>query len=100
MGHRSLIENAAALGGSVLILAALVGILARRRYRICYTFLLYLGAVLLSDLLITFWPERFYLRSFWLLKEILNNALRFGVALELSFRTFRAFPGARKVRKD
>jgi hypothetical protein len=99
MGHRSLLENAVGLGGSVLILAALVGILARRRYRICYTFLLYLGAVLLSDLLIIFWPDRFYVRSFWLLKEILNNALRFGVALELSFRTFRAFPGARSTAR-
>jgi hypothetical protein len=99
MGHLSLIENAVALAGDLLILAAVVGILVRRRYQICQTFVLYLGAVLVSDLLLIFWPERFYTKLFWLLKEVLINALRFGVALELSFRTFRAFPGARSTAR-
>jgi hypothetical protein len=96
MGHMSLIENAVALVGDVLILVAVLGILARRRYRICYTFLLYLSAVLVSDVLLTF---VLYTKLFWLLKEVLINALRFGVALELSLLTFRAFPGARSTAR-
>ena len=99
MIHRSLFDIAVALPGDALILAAVAGILYRRRDRNCYTFLLYLGAVLISDLLILLWPEHFYKRMFWLWKEILNNALRFGVALELAFRTFRAFPGARSTAR-
>ncbi|HXB55453.1 MAG TPA: hypothetical protein VN461_11755 [Vicinamibacteria bacterium] len=35
----------------------------------------------------------------WVLKEVFVAALRFGVALELSFRTFRAFPGARSTAR-
>jgi hypothetical protein len=96
---QSLIENVVSLTGDLLILAAVVGILVRRRYRICQTFVLYLGAVLVSDLLQIFGPGRFYTKLFWLLKEVLINALRFGVALELSFRTFRAFPGARSTAR-
>ena len=99
MGHMSLIEIAVALAGDLLILAALVGIVVRRRYRICPTFLLYLGAVLAFDLLVLFGPAWFYTRMAWVLKEILVGALRFGVALELSFRTFRAFPGARSTAR-
>jgi hypothetical protein len=99
MRYMSLIENAVALAGDLLILAAVVGILFRRRYQICQTFVLYLGAVLVCDLLPIFWPERFYFKLFWLMKEVLINALRFGVALELSFRTFRAFPGARSTAR-
>jgi hypothetical protein len=99
MGHMSLIENAVALAGDLLILAAVVGILVRRRYQICQTFVLYLGAVLVFDLLVVVWPAWFYTRMSWVLKEILVSALRFGVALELSFRTFRAFPGARSTAR-
>jgi hypothetical protein len=99
MRYMSPIENAVALAGDLLILAAVVGILFRRRYQICQTFVLYLGAVLVSDLLLIFWPGRFYFKLFWLMKEVLINALRFGVALELSFRTFRAFPGARSTAR-
>ncbi|HXB53907.1 MAG TPA: hypothetical protein VN461_03925 [Vicinamibacteria bacterium] len=95
----SLIEIAVALAGDLLILAAVVGIVIRRRYRICPTFVLYLGAVLTFDLLVIFGPAWFYTRMAWVLKEVFVAALRFGVALELSFRTFRAFPGARSTAR-
>src|SRR5258708_33211100 len=92
---QSLIENVVSLAGDLLILAAVIGILVRRRYRICQTFVLYLGAVMAYDILVVFWPAWFYTKQSWVLKEVLVSALRFGGALELAFRTFRAFPGAR-----
>ncbi|HXB55454.1 MAG TPA: hypothetical protein VN461_11760 [Vicinamibacteria bacterium] len=56
------IEIAVALAGDLLILAAVVGIVIRRRYRNCPTFVLYLGAVLTFDLLVIFGPAWFYTR--------------------------------------
>ncbi len=99
MGHRSLIDNAVWLAGDLLILSVVVGILVRARHRICPTFVLYLGAVLLADLPQLLWPERFHTTAFWILTQVLINAFRFGVALELSFRTFQAFPGARSTAR-
>ncbi|HKC14215.1 MAG TPA: hypothetical protein VKI41_19485 [Vicinamibacteria bacterium] len=91
----SLIQNAVWLAGALLIPVVVVGTLVRRRYRICQTFVLYLGAVLAYDLLVVFWPARFYTTQSWVLRGIAVGALRFGVALELAFRTLRAVPGAR-----
>src|SRR5258708_8049869 len=96
---QSLIENVVSLAGDLLILAAVIGILVRRRYRICQTFVLYLGAVLAYDLVVVFWPAWFYNKQSGVLKEVLVSALRFGVALELAFRTFRAFAGARSTAR-
>src|SRR6185436_4225009 len=40
------------------------------------------------------WPHRFHTPDFWQWKETGLNAARFGMALELAFRIFRAFPSA------
>jgi hypothetical protein len=82
--------------GLVLLSACLVGLFARRRLGLCVTFTLYLGAVLLSDGLVVLWPA-LYTWDFWVLKESVHNLLKFGIALELTLRTFRAFPAARKT---
>jgi hypothetical protein len=95
----SLIEKVVWVAGALLILTTVVGILVRRRDRLCETFVLYLGAVLVYDLLVVLWPAWFYTQMAWVLKGVLIGALRFGVALELSFRTFRAFPGARSTAR-
>jgi hypothetical protein len=81
----------------LLLAACLAGLLARRRHLTCVSFTLYLGAVLLSDLLVFLWPERFYVWDFWVIKETLHNLLKFSIALELTLRTFRAFPAARRT---
>jgi hypothetical protein len=82
--------------GLVLLSACLTGLFARRRQGLCVSFTLYLGAVLLSDTLALVGP-RFRLWDFWLLKETVHHLLKFGIALELTLRTFRAFPAARKT---
>ena len=81
----------------LLLSACLTGLFARRRHLICVSFTLYLAAVLLSDLLVFLWPEQFHFWKFWIVKESVHNLLKFGIALELTLRTFRAFPAARRT---
>jgi hypothetical protein len=89
-----------ALSLSLIVLGAIIaGILQRRRYRSCWMFVVYLVAIAVTDLLPTIWPERFFTGSFWLVRESLHNIARFGVALELAYWTFRAFPGARSTAR-
>src|SRR5262249_48861222 len=40
------------------------------------------------------WPDQFWNRRFWVLKESVYSILKLAVALHLSYRAFRAFPGA------
>jgi hypothetical protein len=76
---------------AVVILA---GIFWRRRAHLCWTFVAYLAAVLVSNCLFSFWPDQFYRRWFWLLQQGIIDALKMGIAVELAFRTFQAFPRA------
>lgn len=85
--------------GLFALCATIAGLLRHRRYRVCQMFLLYLLAVLVTDLLPTVWPARFHTGSFWLVREPIHDVLRFAVALELADRTFRAFPGARSTAR-
>jgi len=88
--------EAASLALSVgLCLVALGGLVARRRVAVCRSFVPYLGAIALADLLTLSWPGTFFQQWFWFGKELVIHVLRFGVALELAYRTFRAFPSAR-----
>lgn len=75
------------------------GLLKRGRYRVCRMFLLFVVVVYVTDVLPTLWRDRFYTSLFWLIREPLHNVLRFGVALELAYYTFRAFPGARSTAR-
>jgi hypothetical protein len=81
----------------VLLALCLTGLFVRRRHALCVSFTLYLGAVLLSDTLILVWPRPFHSWDFWVIKESVHNLLKFAIALELTVRTFRAFPAARKT---
>lgn len=78
----------------LLIVGLITGLVVRRRYSACYSFFVQTIAVLASDLLLVFWPDRFYTKKFWLVKESFLHLLTLAVALELTFRVFRAFPGA------
>jgi len=85
--------------GEPILMATLVGLLVRGGYRTCYSFTVYLAAVLVPDMMITAWPQRFHTWEFWMLKEIVHNLLKFTIAIELAIRTFRAFPGARATAR-
>ena len=75
---------------------ALAGILGRGRYRTCVLFPTYLLAILVGNALVSFWPETFYTRWFWILKQAVYDLLKLGVGLELGFRIFRAYPGTHR----
>jgi len=78
----------------ILLCAVLAGLIVRRRAASCWSFVAYLAAVALSDLLIGLWPQRFWRKDFWILKESVHNLLKLAVALELMVRIFRPFPSA------
>jgi hypothetical protein len=81
------------------LLVALVGVCARGRYRQCISFPVYLVLVLICDTLVSLWPHRFYVHWFWILQQSAWDLAKLAVALELGFRFFRAFPGARSVAR-
>lgn len=85
--------------GNALILAVLLGLIVRKRYASCYSFAPYLVIVLVPELVMALWPERFFRWDFWILKEAALNLLKFAIALELALRAFRAFPGARATAR-
>ena len=80
--------------GLALTLALLAGLAARRRFGLCWTFGPYLAAAALADLLMTVWPDQFHTQLFWLGQALVIDLLRFALALELTYRTVRAFPTA------
>lgn len=88
------LQAAIGYAGTAFLFATLAGLIVRRRYREWWSFALYLVFVAAYALLIALSPERYYRPSFWMLNESIANLLRFVVALELAFRTFRGFPGA------
>lgn len=76
------------------VLLTLVGLLVRRRSHLCWTFMVYLAAILAGNTLVSFWPERFYNQSFYIMKASVYDVLKLCIATELAYRVFRAFPGA------
>jgi hypothetical protein len=83
----------------VALLALLAGILWRGRARQCWSFLAYVLAILLGNILVSFWPSRFFTPSFWVLKQGVYDALKMAIALELAWRAFGAFPGAMRTAR-
>lgn len=83
----------------ILILLTLAGVLARGRARMCWSFVVYLGVVLVSNSLVSFWPARFFDAWFWLVQQALYDALKMAIAVELAFRAFQAFPAARATAR-
>jgi hypothetical protein len=78
----------------ILICVVLAGLFVRRRAASCWSFVAYLVAVALADLLIVSWPHRFWRQDFWIFKESVHNVLKLATALELMVRVFQPFPTA------
>ncbi len=81
----------------LLLLVLLAGMLWRGRVRHCWAFAAYVVAVLLGNTLVSLWPERFFNPPFWMVKQGVYDALKVAIALELAWRSFRAFPGAQRT---
>ncbi len=76
------------------MIAVLAGLFARRRAHLCWSFVAYLITGLVCNSLMSFWPEQFFRLWFYSLTQELLTALKLAIAAELTYRTFRAFPGA------
>jgi hypothetical protein len=81
----------------ILLVVIAAGLIARNRWRLSPFFVAYLVVGLVVDILITNWPEHFYVRSFWISVELTTAFLKLGLVLEVAWQTFRAFPGAQSV---
>lgn len=84
---------------NLVIAATLTGLLARGRASQCWSFVAYLCGILTCDTLVWVAPERYYTVAFWGAKQALFDVLRTAVALEMTWRVVRAFPGALQVAR-
>ena len=82
--------------GTGLVAATLIGLVATRRYRLWYSFVLYLVALFVPSLAIAV-SDRFYGARVWSRQELLLDVLRLAMASELAVRIFQHFPGARAM---
>lgn len=82
-----------------LVFFGLAGILVRRRAHLCWSFVAYLVTVLVYNSLVTFWPEYFFKQWVSILGLGLFDALGMGIAVELGYRTFQAFPRAQATAR-
>src|SRR5262245_5061483 len=92
-GGMELAQRIVSFVGMAEMLAILVGVYVRRRYRVCRVFPVYVAAVLAGDVAVTVNP-RIFTWPFWLFKETTYAVLLFAMAVELSRLVFQAFPGA------
>ena len=80
--------------GKIGFLAILVGLFVRHRAHVCWSFVGYISWALSCNALISFWPDHFYTKWFYQVMQAGMDAMKLAIAAELSYRTFRAFPGA------
>lgn len=76
------------------LLATVVGLVVRGRWRLSWFFAAYVPIALTGNALVTWWPAVFFVPSFWMAKQAIYDVLKVGIAVELCWRTFRVFPGA------
>lgn len=86
-------DLAVVIVGLCLVFWILTGLLARKHIVSAWSFAFYLGALFVTDALMLL--DRFDTLAFWLRKEVVLNALKFGIAFELIARAFGKFPGAK-----
>jgi len=81
------------------MVAVLAGLVVRGRLRLCWSFAAYMLAALVGNSLASFWPDRFFTPSFYVLKQGVYDILKMAIALELAWRAFEAFPGALRTAR-
>lgn len=92
-------QAAVALLVEIALAVTAVGLLARGRWRLSWFFSAYVPTALLGNVLVTWWPEVFFAPRFWVAKQAIYDLLKLGLAVELSWRAFRVFPGAQALAR-
>jgi hypothetical protein len=80
---------------TTLLVVTAVGLLARGRARLCWSFFAYVVWVLVSHVLIGWWPERFWRLPVFIGNETVLFVLKAAIAIEIWRRTFTSLPRAR-----
>src|SRR6266536_6153774 len=80
-----------------IAVAILIGLVIRGKWRLSWAFPLYHCFGLTLTSLIIWWPARFYERGFYLTTLTLLHLAKFAIGLEVAWRTFHTFRGARAV---
>src|SRR5262245_42105624 len=84
---------------SAALAIALLGLASRGRLGQWWSFVPYAVAIIVCGNLATLWPSRFFNAQFWLLKQAIYDVCKMAIAIEVTWRVLRAFPGAvRAVR--
>jgi hypothetical protein len=78
-----------------LAFLALAGIVYRQRAHLCWSFVAYLLTVVVVNALLILWPAQYFKQWFYILTHGVVDALKMGIALELGYRIFQAFPRAK-----
>jgi hypothetical protein len=92
-------EIGVALTAESLVLLTAIGLFVRGRWRACVLFSIYVPVVLICGVLTTFLPAVFWTGQFWVRKHFAYDLLIAGVALEIGWRTFRAFRGTALITR-
>ena len=98
------LQLAIAVAGEIGLAVVVVGVLRRGLHRRCWSFLVYLLAVLIyssaSVVGMTFynvpgleWPQWFWSWEFWHFSQTAFEIVKLALAIELGFRVVAAFPG-------
>jgi hypothetical protein len=93
------LQTAVAHAVKIAIVALFAALVIRGRLRLCWSFALYLLAILVGNSLASLWPERFHAPWLWVLKQGVYDVLKLAIAVELSWRAFEAFPGAKRTAR-
>jgi hypothetical protein len=84
----------------VALAATAIGLVWRGRWRLSKAFAAYVAVVVVCELLVMVWQDRFYAAWFWMAKQGAYDVLKLGIALELAWRSFRVFPGAQAAARQ
>ena len=97
IGSVTPLHQACAITNLLLCVAIIAGLIVRRRWRLCLFLDLYVAVVLVVVPLIVGWPYQFNRQWFYLLFNTVANVFKFGIALEVGWKTFQPFARARSM---
>jgi hypothetical protein len=106
----SALQIAITLAGEIGLALVIVGVLRRDLHRLCWSFLVYLLAVLIYgsvglagmmfyDVPSLEWPQWFWSWEFWHFQQTALEMVKLAVAVELGIRVVAAFPGTWRLAR-
>jgi hypothetical protein len=83
----------------VALVTTAAGLVVRKRWRLSWAFGAYVVTVLSFELALALSPRRFFASGFWMAKQVVYDGAKLALAVELAWRVFRVFPGARATAR-